>query len=200
MKRVVSDALLQASMIGPGNELYDSRPNVNGAIKCIGGKISQFDGPRVTVTSPILDSSTGQRTVIGSMAQFAEADALEAIEAAKGAWDAGQGVWPQMSPSQRIAALEAVVVSLREKRQEIIRVLEWEICKSVSDAEVEFDRTMLFISATIQAFKDSDAQSSGWVSVSGILAKVRRSPIGVVLCLGPFNYPFNEVRLFPFNR
>ena len=28
--------------------------------------------------------------------------------------------------------------------------------------------------------------------VSGVLAQIRRGPLGVVLCLGPFNYPLNE--------
>ena len=26
----------------------------------------------------------------------------------------------------------------------------------------------------------------------GIIAQIRRAPLGVVLCMGPFNYPLNE--------
>lgn len=26
----------------------------------------------------------------------------------------------------------------------------------------------------------------------GIVAQIRRAPYGVVVCVGPFNYPFNE--------
>lgn len=26
----------------------------------------------------------------------------------------------------------------------------------------------------------------------GVVAQIRRAPLGVVLCSGPFNYPFNE--------
>lgn len=35
-------------------------------------------------------------------------------------------------------------------------------------------------------------QQSQMRSVGGVLARVRRVAIGIMLCLGPFNYPFNE--------
>ena len=50
---------------------------------------------------------------------------------------------------------------------------------------------MLFIEASIDAFKTMDANTM-WKTVSGIYARVRRAAIGIMLCLGPFNYPFNE--------
>lgn len=53
------------------------------------------------------------------------------------------------------------------------------------------DRTMTFIKSTIAAFRDMDANNS-WKTISGIYARVRRAAIGIMLCLGPFNYPFNE--------
>ncbi len=119
-------------------------------------------------------------------------DVQEVLDSAKAAWKKGQGVWPQMSSNERIAALENVVVSLKQKRDQIINVLMWEICKSTDDAAAEFDRTMLFIEATIKAFREIDTVEGSWRTISGILARVRRAAIGIVLCLGPFNYPFNE--------
>jgi len=68
----------------------------------------------------------------------------------------------------------------------------WEICKSAVDAAAEFDRTMLFIEATIAAYRKLDREEGGWNTISGIFARVRRAAIGIMLCLGPFNYPFNE--------
>ncbi|MNE23490.1 NADP-dependent glyceraldehyde-3-phosphate dehydrogenase [compost metagenome] len=56
----------------------------------------------------------------------------------------------------------------------------------------EFDRTVEYIYATIDALKDIDRDSSGFQIVEGIAAQVRRSPLGIVLCMGPFNYPLNE--------
>ena len=46
-----------------------------------------------------------------------------------------------MTANQRIAALEKVVASLKERRTEIIEVLMWEIGKNTDDAAAEFDRT-----------------------------------------------------------
>lgn len=102
---------------------------------------------------------------------------------AKKAWAKGQGVWPQMTAQQRIEALERVVVSLKEARSDIINVLMWEICKTVDDAAAEFDRTMVFIEATIAALRGSDSNGS-WRTINGIMARIRRAAIGIMLCLG----------------
>jgi glyceraldehyde-3-phosphate dehydrogenase (NADP+) len=50
---------------------------------------------------------------------------------------------------------------------------------------------MVFIESVIAAFKEVDGKGI-WQTVSGIYARVRRAAIGIMLCLGPFNYPFNE--------
>ncbi|MFZ9402829.1 MAG: aldehyde dehydrogenase family protein, partial [Sediminibacterium sp.] len=54
------------------------------------------------------------------------------------------------------------------------------------------DRTVEYIYATIDALKDVDRDSSRFTIEQGIAAQIRRSPLGVVLCMGPFNYPLNE--------
>jgi acyl-CoA reductase-like NAD-dependent aldehyde dehydrogenase len=68
----------------------------------------------------------------------------------------------------------------------------WEIGKTYADSEKEFDRTVEYIYATIDALKDVDRDSSRFTIEQGIAAQIRRSPLGVVLCMGPFNYPLNE--------
>ena len=40
--------------------------------------------------------------------------------------------------------------------------------------------------------KDLDHVSSRFIFEQGIFAQIRRAPLGVVLCMGPFNYPLNE--------
>ena len=64
--------------------------------------------------------------------------------------------------------------------------------KTRIDAEKEFDRTVQYIRDTIDALKELDRASSRFVIQEGIIAQIRRAPLGVVLCLGPFNYPLNE--------
>ena len=129
---------------------------------------------------------------IGRQARLTPTEALEALEAARAAWDNGKGVWPQTPFQGRIAAMEKFVARLKTKRDVIVNVLMWEICKVRADAEKEFDRTIDYINATLKAAKEMRNKESTLSDVSGVLAQVRRNPIGVMLNLGPFNYPFNE--------
>ena len=162
----------------------------------MGGVVNDYKGGGKVddVYSPILDTSTPEKHkhIIGKLAQMTTEDSLQALEHAKNAWNRGQGVWPLMSTEGRIAAIQSVISKLKERREEIINVLQWEICKSSTDAAAEFDRTMVFIESTINEVRIASKQSSIWKTISGIAAKVRRAAIGIMLCLGPFNYPFNE--------
>lgn len=168
------------------------KPFVDGAKFFHGGVVHPYEGKVNDIVSPIVDEETNGKVVIGKLAQMNEEDIKTVLKSAKAAWNNGRGVWPQMTANERIRVLEKVVVSLKERRKEIVDVLMWEICKSADDAAAEFDRTMVFIEATIAAFRAMDAVDGTWRTVSGILAKVRRAAIGIMMCLGPFNYPFNE--------
>jgi len=179
------------STIQPSDPRYASRPFVDGAVSFLDGEVKPYLGDVIPVTSPIVDGATGERTIIGKLAQMGEKEALQAVASARKAWSNGQGVWPQMSAAERILAVERVVSSLKKRRAEIVNVLMWEICKTIDDAALEFDRTIQFIESTLQAYRDSDASSS-WKTVSGVLARVRRAAVGIIMCLGPFNYPLNE--------
>ena len=160
----------------------------------MGGEILPWNGRLLDVTSPIIDEATGARTVIGKIADMTGDDALTALEYAIGAWDNGRGKWPQMSGWERIEIIKKIQSEIKLKRNEIIDVLTWEICKSIDDAATEFDRTMEFIDASIDAYTATLNGSSGgvWKTVNGIMASIRKAAIGIMLCLGPFNYPFNE--------
>jgi glyceraldehyde-3-phosphate dehydrogenase (NADP+) len=68
----------------------------------------------------------------------------------------------------------------------------WEVGKSLQDSEKEFDRTIKYINDTLAALKDLDRISSRFTIEEGIIGQIRRAPLVVVLCMGPFNYPLNE--------
>jgi len=70
--------------------------------------------------------------------------------------------------------------------------LMWEIGKTLSDSEKEFDRTVQYIYDTMDNYKQLDRDSAKFEKTDGINAHIRRGPLGVVLCLGPYNYPLNE--------
>jgi len=73
-----------------------------------------------------------------------------------------------------------------------VKLLMWEIGKSLGDSEKEFDRTVDYINDTIEDYKALNAKSAHFSKVQGVNAMIRRGPVGVVLCLGPYNYPLNE--------
>lgn len=183
--------------VSQGDERYQSRPNVDGGkFKFMGGEISPFDGKVTTVTSPIFDVDSKSRVPIGTLPDMSADNALEAVQAAAAAWDKGQGVWPQMPLAARIAAIEKVVVALKERRTELVQCLMWEIAKNSDDAAKEFDRTMDFVDAVIAELRKDPTVGQGfseWEVVSGVGVRVRRGPIGVMLALAPFNYPLNEM-------
>ncbi len=160
----------------------------------LGGEIRRWDGPAQEVVSPICDETAAGPVprVIGSVPQFDEAAALAALDAAAAAWDNGRGAWPTMPVAGRIAALEGFVHRMIDRRDEVVRLLMWEIGKSRPDSAKEFDRTVEYVRDTIDALKDLDRGSSRFVIQQGIVAQIRRAPLGVVLCAGPFNYPLNE--------
>eukprot|EP00584_Thalassiosira_punctigera_P020506 CAMPEP_0172560532 /NCGR_PEP_ID=MMETSP1067-20121228/89145_1 /TAXON_ID=265564 ORGANISM="Thalassiosira punctigera, Strain Tpunct2005C2" /NCGR_SAMPLE_ID=MMETSP1067 /ASSEMBLY_ACC=CAM_ASM_000444 /LENGTH=452 /DNA_ID=CAMNT_0013350347 /DNA_START=42 /DNA_END=1400 /DNA_ORIENTATION=+ len=82
---------------------------------------------------------------------------------------------------------------LKHKREDIVNVLMYEIGKNRSDAEAEFDRTIQFCEKTIEYIQSSGEFGSGWDASNGSTRLfLSRAAIGVVLCLGPYNYPLNE--------
>jgi glyceraldehyde-3-phosphate dehydrogenase (NADP+) len=159
-----------------------------------GGAILEWSGPQQTVLSPLCDANGDalQRRRIGSYPLMTEREALEALDAAIGAYDCGRGEWPTMSVEERVAHMESFVYRMAKRRDDVVTLLMWEIGKTLPDAEKEFDRTVEYIRDTIDALKNLDRQSSRFVIEQGVIGQIRRSPLGVVLCIGPFNYPLNE--------
>lgn len=88
--------------------------------------------------------------------------------------------------------MEQFVQEMIKTREEVVRLLMWEIAKTRKDAETEFDRTVQYIRDTIEAVKEQDRAAARFMTEEGFIGQARRSPLGVVLCMGPFNYPLNE--------
>jgi glyceraldehyde-3-phosphate dehydrogenase (NADP+) len=158
------------------------------------GELRTWSGELNEVLSPVCSPSAGtwRRIGIGSTPLLAEQQALEVLAAACAAFDQGRGAWPTMSVEERIRHVENFALRMREKRAAVVTLLMWEIGKSLPDAEKEFDRTIDYIRDTIDALKELDRISSRFVITQGVIGQIRRAPLGVVLCMGPFNYPLNE--------
>ena len=158
----------------------------------LNGEIREWDGSTSEVYSTISSTEEYAPTLLGSIPTMGESEALEALDAALKAFDKGKGVWPTMRVRDRIACMEKFVKLMETKRDEVVKLLMWEIGKSLPDSEKEFDRTVEYIYDTIEEYKQLDRDSAKFHKHSGVYAHIRRGPLGVVLCLGPYNYPLNE--------
>ncbi len=160
----------------------------------IDGELKVWKGDLNPVMSPVFikDGNSLKQKVIGSTPLMNGNEALKALDAAVRAHDVGKGSWPMMSVTDRIAHVEKFLSRMREKRSEVVKLLMWEIGKSLKDSEKEFDRTCDYIVDTVKALKDLDRHSAKLIEEQGFMAQIRRVPLGVALCMGPFNYPLNE--------
>lgn len=159
------------------------------------GELRQWHGPLAEVRSPVFlrEADGSERQVVLGSTPLLDADAaLEALDAAVAAYDNGRGAWPTMRVAERIAHLEAFLARMREQREAVVKLLMWEIGKNLKDSEKEFDRTCDYIVDTIHALKELDRSSSRFELEQGTLGQIRRVPMGVALCMGPYNYPLNE--------
>lgn len=159
----------------------------------VDGEIHKWTGASQKVYSPIYtETKDGYENYIGHYPLMEAEDSLKVLDAAARAYDKGRGEWPMMTVGERINCMKKFVVLMDEQRDEVVKLLMWEIGKNLQDSEKEFDRTIDYIIDTIEALKVLDREASRFQVTEGIIAQVRRAPLGVVLCMGPFNYPLNE--------
>jgi glyceraldehyde-3-phosphate dehydrogenase (NADP+) len=183
------DEIPQEADFAPAGGLYEK-----GVEYLIDGEIRTWTGEVGQVVSPVCMIRGGkpERRVMGPYARLSKAEALVALDAASRAWDHGRGTWPTMRVGERVERLQNFATLMHGVREESVRLLMWEIGKSRADSEKEFDRTVLYITDTVEALKEVDRAGARFSSNAGVLAHIRRAPLGVVLCMGPFNYPLNE--------
>jgi glyceraldehyde-3-phosphate dehydrogenase (NADP+) len=166
----------------------------DGARYLFHGEVRDWTGPCQEVLSPVCigRGADCRPYALGHYPLMEPHHALEALSAARAAYDDGRGAWPTMSVADRIRHVQDFIPRMVAVRDEVVRLLMWEIGKTLPDAQKEFDRTVDYIRDTIQALKELDRVSSRFAVEQGFVAQIRRSPLGVVLCMGPYNYPLNE--------
>jgi glyceraldehyde-3-phosphate dehydrogenase (NADP+) len=158
------------------------------------GELRQWNGPFHEVFSPVCvqGASSLRPPTIGSYPLLTKTESMEALHAARAAFDNGSGLWPSMTAEQRIAHFEDFVSGMKTNREEIAKRIMWEIGKSYGDSLKEFDRTVVYIRDTIKTLKKEELQSHKMSRQQGIIGRLKKVPLGVALCVGPFNYPLYE--------
>ena len=180
-------------MLHPVPDKFDIKEPIKHKTFLINGKIASWKGEYSEVKSTILSSKKNiPYKLIGYSPKMNEKHALKALEAANKAYNNGTGKWPTMKVYERINCMQKFVDLMKGKRDEVVKLLMWEIGKNLNDSRKEFDRTVDYINETIKEYKKIDRDGATFQNNSGVRALIRRGPLGVVLCLGPYNYPLNE--------
>ncbi len=173
-------------------EQFRIRKEIHQKTYLVNGELISWGGKNTEVYSTISSSDPYERTLLGSIPDLGEKEAMKALDGALTAYDEGKGIWPTMKVRDRIECMEKFVTQMKTKREEVVTLLMWEIGKSLPDSQKEFDRTVDYIYDTIEDYKQLDRNSAKFQKHDGVYAHIRRGPLGVVLCLGPYNYPLNE--------
>lgn len=185
------------------NQLFDTFssvdsmkiPHINQQEYLVDGEFKAWNGPFKEIDSAICkpNSTDGlERISLGEIPKTGLPEAFECLESSEKAYDNGFGEWPMMSVEKRIFHVEKFVGEMINLRTEVVNLLMWEIGKSEKDSEKEFDRTIKYIYDTIESLKKLERKSASFTIEEGVIGQVRRSPLGVTLCIGPYNYPLNE--------
>ncbi len=145
----------------------------------IGGKRAAGRSGR---TGPVFNPATGEQTGAVDLASVEEVD--QAVQTAKAAFPA----WRAMSLSKRTELFFTIRELVRERREEIAKLLTAEHGKVLSDALGEVARgieVIEFCCGIPELLKgDFSEQASGGIDVYSI-----RQPLGVVAGITPFNFP-----------
>jgi glyceraldehyde-3-phosphate dehydrogenase (NADP+) len=175
-------------------EQFRAGPAIEQREYLVNGQLHRWEGPLAPVLSPVsLKTEAGLESVVLGSTPLMDADtAMTALDAAVKAWDRGQGAWPTMRVADRIHHVETFLKGMRQQRDAVVKLLMWEIGKNLKDSQKEFDRTCDYIVDTINALKELDRRSSRFELEQDTLGQIRRVPLGVTLCMGPYNYPLNE--------
>ena len=122
----------------------------------VGGELKPWTGRVQTVRSAICvrtgDGSLEQ-VELGSYPMGGIPEAEEALAAAVAAYDDGGGEWPTMTVAERIACMQDFTKQMVARREQIVNLIMWEIGKNLPDSQKEFDRTVDYIRATIDALE-----------------------------------------------
>ncbi len=98
----------------------------------------------------------------------------------------------EISIFERANVLRKCAVILEKNKEKLAQILAMEISKTYEDSLLEIDRSVEMIYYTIEeALRINDEIYNGRSMGSNKTAIVSREPLGVVLCISPFNYPIN---------
>ncbi len=145
---------------------------------------SHADGTIVT-TNPATED------VLGRYAEFNDAQVDAALDAAVTAQEA----WARTPYAERSAVLRALAERLRERREEFAALITAEMGKPLTEAEAEVEKcawTCEFFADCGESYLTEEPIHTGDAQATSVTFE----PVGVVLAVEPWNFPFWQVVRF----
>jgi succinate-semialdehyde dehydrogenase/glutarate-semialdehyde dehydrogenase len=118
----------------------------------------------------------------------------EEVESAIAEADAAQGAWRQTSFEERGAAMRRLADQLRAGRDEYARLITLEMGKPITEARAEIEKCAWaceFYAANAAGFLRDEV-----IATNASRSLVGYQPLGLVLAIMPWNYPFWQVFRF----
>ena len=141
--------------------------------------------------APVVDPSTGRALAEAPVASAEQA--RSAVDAAAGREEA----WGATPGHERARILRATAARLRADRESLARLIASEVGKPIGEARVEVDRAAGVFDLAADELRHlggesypADAYERPPGNEHRLLFTVRE-PIGVVVAIGPFNFPLN---------
>ncbi len=138
--------------------------------------------------------------VSGEVVWSGDAATDDEVAGAMRAASTAQAAWSRMPIDQRMEIVRRYGHYLQENRQAVAGLLTREVGKLPWDANAEVSAAVAKVELSIQALQQrqsthvvsesTEAASSGNAEVS-VIRRVRHQPLGVVVVLGPFNFPLH---------
>ncbi|MER1998126.1 MAG: aldehyde dehydrogenase family protein [Lysinibacillus sp.] len=130
-----------------------------------------------------------------AIARVAKASTVDVERAIEGAHEAFKA-FKKTTAYERAEILYKVVEIMRERREELAKILTHEAAKPLSASLAELDRTIATYQFSAEAAKQSTGETIPMDAAPGAEGRIgytKRVPLGVVSAITPFNFPFNLV-------
>jgi glyceraldehyde-3-phosphate dehydrogenase (NADP+) len=172
-------------------------PELQRPVSLIDGKVVEHAAFRPIFSKLATRTDAGlEPTLIGYEALPSATDIQSATKAAERAWGRGEGAWPTATAETRIKAVEAFATRMEAKADRIAKLLMYEIGKTYDKAKEEVTRSVATIRNAVKVYREIQADSAKVKTFTEGGAqhffREEQFPLGVVMCVAPFNYPINE--------
>ena len=116
---------------------------------------------------------------------------VDEIDASVGGCHRAQKAWEIVGFEQRAELLQQLGGQLEDQREHLARLITGEMGKPLSQAEIEIDKcawVCRYFAESGESFLRTDE-----IQLGGLVASVVPRPLGVILAIMPWNFPFWQV-------